>query len=122
MEIVIDLAMLSYLGLLLAVPLVMLGFFLHRVRILKEDWRPILARCVIAIGVWVALSFLMMYVNFLFIYGAAHTPPQSRGALAPMLILLALTIGYGLAGWGLCYWVKGRDGNGEENQTLSRVA
>jgi hypothetical protein len=63
-----------------------------------------------------------MYVNFLFVYGAAHTPPESRGAFVPILILLALTIGYGLAGWGLCYWIKGRAANGEETKTLSKVA
>jgi hypothetical protein len=85
MEIVIDLAMLSYLGLLLAILLVIPGFFLHGLRILKQDWRPILARGVIGIAVWLALSSLMLHVNFLFVFGAAHTPPESRGAVVPML-------------------------------------
>jgi hypothetical protein len=121
MEIVI-LASLSFFGLLIAVPLVILGFFLHKVRILKQNWRPILARGLIAIGVWLGISFLMMYVNFLFVFAAAHASPESRGAVVPMLILLALTIGYGVAGWGLCYWVKGHTEIGEESQNLPNVA
>ena len=99
------LAMLSFVGLLIGFPFAILGVFLHKVRILKQNWRPILARAVIAIGFWLFISFLMMYVNFIFMYSAAHAYPGSSAALGPVLILVALTIGYGLAGWGLCYLV-----------------
>ncbi|MDQ3820272.1 MAG: hypothetical protein M3362_21680 [Acidobacteriota bacterium] len=113
MEIVIPLALFAYVGLLLIIPLVILVFFVHQVRILKQYWRPIFAKVIAAIVVWVFLSFVMMYVNFIYVYAGAHARPEERGAILPMLILLALTIGYGAAGWVLCYWVKGGT-NGEE--------
>ena len=104
MEIVM-LVSLSFFGLLIAVPCAILGVFLHKVRILKQNWKPLLAKAVIAISFWLGISFVMMYVNFIFVFAAAHGYPNSREALGPALILLALTIGYGLAGWGLCYLV-----------------
>jgi ABC-type Na+ efflux pump permease subunit len=113
-EAIVPFALLSYVALLIGIPLGILGVFLHRVRILKHDWKPVLAKGIGAVAVWLFLSFVMMYVNFIFVYSGAHTPPEARGAVMPMLILLAITIGYGLAGWGLCYWVKGRATNSEE--------
>ena len=99
------LALLSFFGLLIGVPFAILGVFLHKVRILKQNWKPILGRAVIAVGLWLGISFLMMYVNFIFVYSGAHASPESRAALGPALILVTLTIGYGLAGWGLSYLV-----------------
>ena len=99
---------LIYFALLIGIPLGILGVFLHRVRILKHDWKPVLAKAIGAVAAWLLLSFVMMYVNFIFVYAGAHTAPEAPTAVMPMLILLAVTIGYGLAGWGLCYWVNGR--------------
>ena len=113
MEIIVPFALL-YFALLIGIPLGILGVFLHRVRNLKHDWKPVLAKGIGAVAVWLLLSFVMMYVNFIFVYAGAHTSPEAPAAVMPMLILLAVTIGYGLAGWGLCYWVKGRATNSEE--------
>lgn len=92
-------ALLGFFGSLVAVPLGMLGVFLHRVRILKHDWRPVLVVSMFAFLVWIFLSFIMSYMNFIFLFASAHTSPQERGAVKPMLVWIALTIAYGLVGW-----------------------
>lgn len=93
------------LGLALAIPLIIFGLFLHRVRILKQSWQPILAKAIAAVLAWACLSFLMLFVDFLFVYVNAHVPPSSRNEVTPVISLLTATFVYGLAGWGLCYWV-----------------
>jgi hypothetical protein len=93
------------LGLALAMPLVIFGLFLHRVRILKQSWKPILAKAVCALLAWAFLSFLMLHVAFLFVYVNAHAARGASIGLTDMLPLLTGTFVYCLAGWGLCYWV-----------------
>ncbi len=100
------LALLGFFGLSVGVPLAMLGVLLHRVRILKHNWRPVLAVGVFAFLVWVFLSFIMFYINFIFMFAMAHTSPKESRAVVPMLIWLAITIAYGLIGWLLCYWIN----------------
>jgi|SRR5687768_7712374 len=114
MEIIVPFALLSYFGLLIGIPFGILGVFLHRVRILKHDWKPVLAKGIGAIAVWLLLSFAMMYPVFIVVYTGAHTPSDARVRVMPVLIFLVVTIGYGLAGWGLCYWVNRRATNSEE--------
>jgi hypothetical protein len=109
MESVGLLIILAGLGLALAMPLVILGVFLHRVRVLKQGWKLILVKAVCALVAWACLSFLMLNFDFAYVYANAHTPPAARAAIMPSIWLLAVTLVYGLAGWGLCYWV-GRDG------------
>ena len=93
-------------GLTLAIPLVLLGIFLHRVRFLRHSWKLILVRVLCAVIVWTCLSVLMLFFNFAFIYSSAHVPPELRGvAVRPFLSLFTATLVYGLAGWGLCHWV-----------------
>src|SRR5688572_17419059 len=111
MEIMVPFALLSYVGLLIGIPFGILGVFLHRVRILKHDWKPVLAKAIGAVAVWSLLSFAMMYPVFIVVYSGAHTRSDARVAVIPVLILLALIIGYGLAGWGLCYLVNRRATN-----------
>jgi hypothetical protein len=92
-------------GIALAIPLILLGIFLHRVRVLKQSWKPILAKAICALLAWAFFSFLMLQVDFIFVYVNAHTPPGAPDNVTPLLTLLTATIVYGLAGWGLCYWV-----------------
>lgn len=92
-------------GLALAIPLIIFGLFLHRVRVLKQNWRPVLAKAVCAVMLWAFLSFLMLHVAFIFVYTSAHTPPGASSGIEPVLKLLTITFVYGFAGWGLCHWV-----------------
>jgi hypothetical protein len=108
MESVAFLIILAGLGLALGMPLVILGVFLHRVRVLKRSWKLILVKAVCAVIAWACLSFLMLYFDFAYVYANAHTPPPARAAIMPAIRLLLITLVYGLAGWGLCRWV-GRD-------------
>lgn len=105
MESVAFLIILASFGLALGMPLVMLGVFLHRVRILRRNWKLILVKAVCAVGIWVCLSLVMLYFDFAYVYAGAHTPPAARGAIMPTLSMFAITLVYALAGWGLCYWV-----------------
>jgi hypothetical protein len=109
MESVAALIILAGLGFALAMPLVIVGVFLHRVRVLKQGWILILVKAVCALVAWGCLSFLMLYFDFAYVYAHAHAPPTARAAIMPSIWLLAVTLVYGLAGWGLCYWV-GRTG------------
>jgi hypothetical protein len=87
-----------------------LYFFVYRVKILKQDWRPVLAKAAISLIVWLALSFGMLFIIFFgLIYGDRFddTPPTLREEAYPMIFLLVCAIVYGLLGWGLCYWVRG---------------
>ena len=93
------------LGLALAIPLIIFGVFLQRVRILKQSWKPILARAICALMAWAFCSFLMLQVDFFYVYTEAHTPPGLSSGVTPVFTLLSATVVYGLAGWGLCYWV-----------------
>lgn len=109
MESVALLIVLAGLGLALAMPLVILGVFLHRVKVLKQGWKPILVKAVCAVVAWACLSFVMLHFDFAYVYASAHAPPTERAAIMPSVRLLAVTLAYGLAGWALCYWV-GRAG------------
>jgi cytochrome c biogenesis factor len=93
------------LGLALAIPLIVLGIFLHRVRILKQSWKPILAKAIGAVLAWACLTFLMLNVDFIFVYVNAHAPQGASIGVTDVLPLLTSTFVYGLAGWGLCHWV-----------------
>jgi predicted neutral ceramidase superfamily lipid hydrolase len=94
------------LGLALAIPLIIFGIFLHRVRVLKQSWKSILLKVLSAVIVWTCLSVLMLFFDFAFVYASAHVPPEARGvAVRPFISILIATLVYGLAGWGLCYWV-----------------
>ena len=96
---------LARLGFALAVPLIIFGILLHRVRILQQSWKPILFKAICAVVAWACFSFLMLHVDFFFVYTSAHTPPGARSDITPVITLLANTFVYGLAGWGLCHWV-----------------
>jgi hypothetical protein len=114
MESIAFLIILVSFGLTLAIPLVIIGIFLHRVRILKQSWKPILLKVICAVIVWTCLSVVMIFFNFAFIYASAHVLPEARSeALRPIIAVLTATFVYGLAGWGLCYWV------GHPKDTLS---
>lgn len=92
-------------GLALAIPLIIFGLFLHRVRVLKQSWKPILAKAFCALTAWAFCSFLMLQFDFLYVYTEAHIPPGLSSGVTPVLTLLSATLVYGLAGWGLCHWV-----------------
>lgn len=111
MEELEPLALLAFFGLFVIVLLAIPGFLLHRVRIPGYEWKPVLAKALIAVAAWLVLSLMMAYLNFVFVFASAHTSPEARGAVMPILTLFALTIAYGLAGWGLCFLVKSRSTN-----------
>jgi TRAP-type C4-dicarboxylate transport system permease large subunit len=114
MELIVPFALVSYFGLLIGVPFGILGVFLHRVRILKHNWKAVLAKSMGAIAVWLLLSFAMMFAVFIVVYSGAHTPSDARVRVMAVLIFLAVIISYGLAGWGLCYLLNRRATNSEE--------
>lgn len=102
METVAFLIIVAGFGLALALPLIIFGIFLHRVRILKRSWKPILLKVVCAVVVWACASFGVLFLDFTFVYAHAHTPHVD---VRPILTLFVMTIVYSLIGWGLCYWV-----------------
>jgi hypothetical protein len=96
-------------------PFLLVYFSVYRVRVLRHDWRPVLARGVISLVIWLCLSFLMLAVIFFgFIYGDRFddTPPTLREEAEPLIVFCVLIIVYGLVGWGLCGWVKGPPAKG----------
>jgi glucan phosphoethanolaminetransferase (alkaline phosphatase superfamily) len=102
---------LCILGSACVTPYFVLYFSVHRVKILKQDWRPALAKSVISLLIWLSLSFGMLVIIFFgFIYGDRldDTPPILREETESMLFLFVLAVVYGLAGLALCYWAKGR--------------
>jgi glucan phosphoethanolaminetransferase (alkaline phosphatase superfamily) len=83
---------------------------IYRIRILKQDWRPIIAKSVISLIMWLALSFgMLMIIFFGFIYGDrfGDTPPTMSEAAASLLFLFIPSVVYGFLGCDLCNWVKG---------------
>ena len=100
------LIMMAGCGLALAMPLIILGIFLHRVRILKRSWKSILLKAVCAVVVWACASFVVLFLDFAYVYASAHTPHAAGADVRPVMTLFVLTITYGLIGWGLCYWVS----------------
>ncbi|HEV7860147.1 MAG TPA: hypothetical protein VGO91_16140 [Pyrinomonadaceae bacterium] len=94
--------------------------FVYQVRFLKRDWRPVLARGVVSFIVWLTLTSGMLLVIFFgFIFGDRLDPPVAIEELKALLLFFLLTVIYGLAGWGLCHWVKGRAVNDVEEQNPS---
>ena len=120
MESIATLIILISLGLMLTVPLVILGIFLHRVRFLKLSWKFILLKVLCAVIVWTCLSAVMLFFNFAFIYASAHVPSEARSeALRPVIAMLTATLVYGLAGWGLCHWVSHTKDTSDRNLGLT---
>jgi hypothetical protein len=105
MESVAFLIILFNLGLALAMPLIILGVFLQRVRVLKQGWKLVLVKAACAVIAWACLSFVMLFFDFAYVYANAHTPSPARASIMPAIRMLAITLVYGLGGWGLCYWV-----------------
>lgn len=89
MESVAFLIILASFGLALAMPLATLGVLLHRVRILRRNWKLMLVKALCAVGVWMCLSLVMLHFDFVYVYAGAHTPPAARAAIMPTLSLLA---------------------------------
>src|SRR5258705_6507185 len=91
-------------------PYFVIYFAIYRIRILHQDWRRIIAKSVISLIVWLALSFgMLMVIFFGFMYGDrfGHTPPPTMSESAASLLFLFIpTVVYGLLGCGLCYWVR----------------
>jgi hypothetical protein len=103
-------------------PFLLLYFSVYRVKILKQNWRPVLAKAIVSLVGWSALSFLTLAVIFFsFIYGdrLVDTPPTLREEAEPLMIFCVLIIVYGLVGWGLCRWVKGPPSGGLTEQRVA---
>jgi hypothetical protein len=90
-------------------PYFVIYFTVYRIRILHQDWRPIIAKSAISLIMWLALSFgMLMVIFFGFIYGDrfGHIPPTMSESAVSLLFLFIPAVVYGLLGRGLCYWVK----------------
>jgi hypothetical protein len=76
----------------------------------------LLLKLALAMGVWFTLSLMMLYYNFGFIYGSAHTEPDARDRFLWPLIVTILNAGYCVVGAVLYYklfWPNKR-GDGEK--------
>ncbi|OLE55276.1 MAG: hypothetical protein AUG51_04140 [Acidobacteria bacterium 13_1_20CM_3_53_8] len=116
---IVDLLMwLSLLAIACVTPYFILYFSIYQIRILKREWRPILAKTIISLIVWLALSLVMFFALFFsFIYGDRFdNVPTLYEEIEVMLILVGLVAVYSLSGWGLYYWVKGRVTNDVKEQ------
>ena len=111
--------MLAGFGLALAMPLIIFGIFLHRVRILKRSWKRILPKVVCAVVAWACASFVVLFLDFAFVYASAHTPQATGVDVRPVITLFVMTLVYSLIGWGLCYWVGHTKDTANYNSGLS---
>jgi hypothetical protein len=95
-------------------PYFILYFFVHQVRILKLDRRPILAKGIVSFFVWLSLTFVILSLFFFDIYGDRFEDVDRVESTATMeraqrlIFLLVVTLLYSLACSGLFYWMKRR--------------
>ncbi len=98
------------LGVACVTTFLLLYFSVYRVKVLKQSWQSVLTKVIISLFAWSAFSFIVLAVIFFSsVYGDRLTdaPPTPREEAEPLLVYCVLIIVYGLAGWGLCRWVKG---------------
>lgn len=68
----------------------------------------ILPKLIVAIGVYLISSFIMMWPMFLMIYAGAHTEPVgSAFSLKGRLLMLGFVFVYAVLGWLACSFVYG---------------
>ncbi|HEY0081073.1 MAG TPA: hypothetical protein VGB73_20885 [Pyrinomonadaceae bacterium] len=64
-------------------------------------------KAVLALLIWVLLSFGLFFMTFVYVYANAHRPNLNEPpALSSALTYLGLTVVYALAGFGLAYWMR----------------
>src|SRR2546423_11388280 len=101
---IVDLLMwLSLLAIACVTPYFILYFSISQIRILKREWRPILAKTIISLIVWLALSLVIFFpLFFSFIYADRFDNfPILYEAIEVMLILVVLVPVYSLSRMGL---------------------
>jgi hypothetical protein len=63
----------------------------------------LLLKLIISLAVWLTSSIMMLYFNFGYVYGSAHTDPESRDKLLWPLLVVFLNACYCVGGTVLYY-------------------
>jgi hypothetical protein len=97
-----------------AVPSVIVGTVMYQGAVLGAGWRPVIGKGFLAIFLWLFPSYLVAGLNLLYwvirldgeTFGSAG--PTAFEALMLHAVAILFSIAYGLAGVGLCLWVRRR--------------
>jgi hypothetical protein len=108
----LPIALMSFLVILFAIPLIILAIVIYRVMQCRSDLRPALGKGLLAVVLWLTIpSLLMLQINVGYILTDSHLQPVNVETILTKLTILILTIAYIFVGAALCYWVNRLDNN-----------
>ena len=105
-QIHIPVALLSLLLILVTVVIVIVGMILCRGAISKYEWRPLLGKGLLAIFFWSIPSAPVLIFNLLYQLEGSLLILTGYHTIGMRIFILAFTVLYALAGYGLCFYLS----------------
>lgn len=90
-------------------PIFILVKAIETYRLMNRDRDVYVVKSIIALGAWLAVTLVMLYLLFANVFASAHrdrnTPPNWTG----LVVFISLILAYGLIGLGLVRWMMRRE-------------
>jgi hypothetical protein len=84
----------------------LLGVVIHQLIVRKDNRRQVVGKGILAVIVWLVPSLMTFFISSEYMWGFLHDEVGSDRSLFALVVIAATSVVYGLAGWGLCRWVK----------------
>lgn len=84
----------------------LLGVVIHQLIVRKDNRRQVIGKGILAIIIWLVPSLMTFFISWGYMSRFMYGEIGLNRSLLPLVVIAATSVVYGLAGWGLCRWVK----------------